>query len=327
MLREDSIVSIDELKGSISATIGAGGCGAEFYFLIDSNEGMQVKTVDINAPDHTELEAMFIQSVRESILSNDDLVLIPLSSADDRINAVYKYDLDEVPNELSYLKTIIENQNLDTFDFNSDDLSNLEGMLVLLGNQDKQLAIYKYQYPISLLRKDSSFNLMKPLGQNRFKKLDTDVLKINKKFEFIRIDGEYYILDIKTLERFFGFHEAIKNIAEKGIENIEDTNLVMNCDVFASRLDEISFSRKLVSSARNSPVLGIIPNTQIISFTKNHPALKDKFKYSEDGNQFNLKTKKAQNLFLKLLNDDFLQSELTKLYYDSVAKDSIEDEE
>lgn len=100
----------------------------------------------------------------------------------------------------------------------------------------------------------------------------------------------------------------------------------MDCAVFSSRLDEISFSRKLVSSANDSPVLGVIPNADIVGFTKNHPALKNMFKYSKDGSQFNLKTKKSQNLFLKLLNDDFLQSELTKRYYDSVAKDSIDNE-
>jgi len=98
----------------------------------------------------------------------------------------------------------------------------------------------------------------------------------------------------------------------------------MNCDVFSSRLDDISFARKLVKSANNSPVLNVIPNEQIINFTQNHPALKGKFKYSKDKLQINLKTKKSQDLFLKLLNDDFLQSELTKKYYDSIAKDSVD---
>ena len=74
-----------------------------------------------------------------------------------------------------------------------------------------------------------------------------------------------------------------------------------------------------------APVLSVIPNREILSFTNTHPALKGKFKYSSDGSQFDLKTKKSQNLFLKLLNDDFLQSELTKKYYESVAKDNIEE--
>ncbi|MBA4276933.1 Kiwa anti-phage protein KwaB-like domain-containing protein [Flavobacterium sp.] len=67
-----------------------------------------------------------------------------------------------------------------------------------------------------------------------------------------------------------------------------------------------------------------MPNSQIIDFTKNHPALKGKIKYNTDGSLINLHTKTAKDLFVKLLNDDFLTSELTKLFYDSLAKDGIE---
>ncbi len=320
-------MTIDEFKEKVSGVLSADGCSAEFFFLLDSNEGMNVKSVDINDEDHAELEKMFISSVSETVLLNDDLSLVSLSSADDRKDAVYEYDLNDVPQELSYLKYVIENEDFETFDLSSDDLSHLEGILILLGNQDVQLALYKYQYPVTLLKKDNGFNLMKPKGGNRFKKLDADILKINSKFEFIKIDGKYYILDIKTLERFFGFHDAVKNVAVKGVENIKAANLVMDCAVLDARLDDISFARKLVKSASNSPVLGKIPNAQVIGFTKNHPALRGKFKYSDDGNQINLKTKKSQNLFLKLLNDDFLQSELTRLYYDSIAKDSVDEAE
>lgn len=320
-------MAIDEFKEKVSGVLSADGCSAEFFFLLDSDEGMNIKSVDINNEDHAELEKIFIRSVSETVLLNDDLSLIPLSSADDRKNAVYEYDLDDIPQELSYLKHVIENENFQNFDLNSDDLSHLEGILILLGNQDFQLALYKHQYPVTLLKKDNGFNLMKPKGGNRFKKLDADILKINSKFEFIKIDGKYYILDIKALERFFGFHDAVKNVAEKGLENIKSADLVMDCAALEARLDDISFARKLVKSASNSPVLGKIPNAQVIGFTKTHPALRGKFKYSDDGSQINLKTKKSQNLFLKLLNDDFLQSELTRLYYDSIAKDSVDETE
>lgn len=320
-------MAIDEFKEKISGVLSADGCSAEFFFLLNSDEGLNVKSVDINDEDHADLEKIFISSVSETLLLNDDLSLISLSGADDRKNAVYEYDLDYIPQEISYLKYVIENENLKKFDLNSDDLSHLKGILILLGNQDVQLALYKYQYPVTLLKKDNGFNLMKPKGGNRFKKLDADILKINSKFEFIKIDRKYYILDIQALERFFGFHDAVKNVAEKGVENIKAADIVMDCAVLEARLDDISFARKLVKSASNSPVLGKIPNAQVIGFTKNHPALRGKFKYSDDSSQINLKTKKSQNLFLKLLNDDFLQSELTRLYYDSIAKDSVDEAE
>ncbi|MFB2753938.1 anti-phage protein KwaB [Shewanella xiamenensis] len=320
-------MTIEELKEGISSTISAEGCSAEFFFLFDDKDGMRVTSVDINDVDHSELERVFISSISDKLLLNDDLTLINLSSADDRKDAVYLYDLDEVPMELTYLKEIIDNDDIEGFNYANDDLSKLEGILILIGNQDTQVALYKHQYPVTLMKPDRGFSLMKPKGNNRFKKLDTDILKINSKFEFIKYCGKYYIFDIKALEKFFGFHEAVKNIAERGLENIRNAGLVMNCDVFNGRLDEISFARKLVRSANNSPVINVIPNEQVISFTNTHPALKGKFRYSNDGSQLNLATKKSQNLFLKLLNDDFLQSELTKKYYDSIAKDRIDNEE
>ena len=287
---------------------------------------MGVKSVDIDEGDHSDLEKIFIKSISDNLLLNDDLSLVSISSADDRKNAIYEYDLESVPSELMHLREIIHTDKFDNFLFNNDELSKLEGILILIGNQDKQLAIYKHHYPVTLLKKNSGFSLTKKIGTNRFQKLDQDILRIDPKFQFIKINGKYYILDLKALERFFGFHDAIKNIAERGIKNIKDANIIMNCEVFNSRLDDITFSRKLVKSASNSPVLGVIPNNHIINFSNTHPSLRGKFKYSDDGTQMNLKTKKSQNLFLKLLNDDFLQSELTKRYYDSIAKDNIDGE-
>ncbi len=317
-------MTIDELKKNIQAVITAKSCSAEFFFLFVDNDAMKIKTVDINEKDHEELEGIFIKAVNDTLLLSKNLSLIPLSSADDRKNAIYEYDLEKVPEELTHLKLMMESESFESFDINSDDLSCLGGMLILLGNQDIQLALYKHQYPVMLLKQDRGFSLMKPKGNNRFKKLDVDILKINSKFEFIRFNNHYYILDIKALERFFGFHEAVRNVAKKGIRNIKDANIIMNCEVFESRLDDISFARKLVKSASASPVLGKIPNKQIIEFINIHPALRGKLSHT-DGEMITLKTKASQNLFLKLLNDDFLQSELTQRYYDSIAKDDLGD--
>ena len=50
-------------------------------------------------------------------------------------------------------------------------------------------------------------------------------------------------------------------------------------------------------------------------------------RYNEDETQFNLDTRVSKDLLIKILNDDLLTSELTKLYYDSLAKNEIEVEE
>ena len=52
-----------------------------------------------------------------------------------------------------------------------------------------------------------------------------------------------------------------------------------------------------------------------MEFTKTTSELTGKFKYSEDGTKIRLDTKKSKDVFLKLMNDAFLRSELTEQYY------------
>lgn len=317
-------MSLAVLKTRISEIISDEQCSAEFYFILDSNGEIAIKRADVDQNASDELARNFIEAVSTTILLNDELSLLNISGADDRSNAVYRYDLAQVPEQIQHLATVLQRDDFDVFSFAADDLAHLEGILVILGHGQQQLALYKHQYPVSLLKRDSAFSLVRVRNQNRLVKLEDDILRINSKFEFLRVDNEYFIVDIKTLERFFGFHDAVRNIATQGIANIEAAQLVVDTQVLTARLDDISFSRKLVRAARASPVLGVIPNAQVIAFVGAHPALKGKFRLSEDGAKLKLDTKVSQDLFLKLLNDDFLQSELTKRYYASLAKDNLD---
>jgi hypothetical protein len=317
-------MDMDALRARISEIITNEACGAEFYFLLEANGQISIKRADVDAGAQTELTQNFIDSISGTILLNDELSLVDISSADDRAHAIYRYDLPEIPAQLTNLGEVLQRDNFDVFNFESDDLKHLQGILILLGHGQQQLALYKHQYPVALLKRDSSFSLVRVRNQNRLVKLDDDILRINSKFEFMRVGDHYYIVDIKTLERFFGFHDAIRNVATQGIANITQAGLVSDTQPLTARLDDISFSRKLVRAARASPVLGVIPNAQVIAFVDTHPALRGKFKLSEDGMKIKIDTKVSQNLFLKLLNDDFLQSELTKRYYASLAKDNLE---
>lgn len=317
-------MSLDTLRERISGVISDDACSAEFYFLLEGAGQISIKRADIDQNASDELTRNFIEMISNSILLNDELSLLNISGADDRANAIYRYDLPDVPAQIQHLATILQRDDFDVFNFDADDLAHLEGILVILGHGQQQLALYKHQYPVALLKRDSPFSLVRFGNQNRLVKLEGDVLRINSKFEFMRIGDEYFIVDIKTLERFFGFHDAVRNIATQGIANIDRAQLVVDTAVLTARLDDISFSRKLVRAARASPVLGVIPNAQVITFVSTHPTLRGKFRLSDDGSKLKLDTKVSQNLFLKLLNDDFLQSELTKRYYASLAKDNLE---
>lgn len=317
-------MSLDALRARISDVISDEECSAEFYFLLENDGQISIRRADIDQSAADELTRNFIDTISSTVLLSDELSLLNISGADDRANAIYRYDLPEVPAQIQHLATILQRDDFDVFSFEADDLTHLEGILVILGHGQQQLALYKHQYPVALLKRDSAFSLVRIRNQNRLVKLEDDILRINSKFEFMCIGDEYFIVDIKTLERFFGFHDAVRNIAAQGIANIDRAQLIVDTAALTSRLDDISFSRKLVRVARNSPVLGVIPNAQVITFVNTHPALRGKFRLNDDGSKLKLDTKVSQDLFLKLLNDDFLQSELTKRYYASLAKDNLD---
>lgn len=315
---------MEALRAAIDSVISGRAVGAEFYFLLEAGGMMTIRKADLDEEAQSDLKLAFVGSIRESIWQ-DELSLLKIASADDRSNAIYEYDLETVPPRLQHLSEVLARDDFQVFDSQTDSLSQIKAIIILIGHGEHQLALYKHQYPVNLLKQDKSFSFIRGRQQTqRFERLTDDILRINTTFEFFKIADKYYILDLKALERFFGFHEAIKNVAIAGLENIARSNLVENTTLLEARLEDISFARKLVRVARSSPVLNVIPNSEVITFVQTHPALRGRFAVNAGGTQLRLATKVAQNLFLKLLNDDFLQSELTKRHYDSLAKDALD---
>lgn len=315
------------LKDQIRAILDLADFSIEIFFVMKlSNNQRIIKRPNIADDLQNELGEEFKLYIQDSILENNGLSLIDISNADGRADVVYKYDLPDVPLQLQDMSIVMAGEDFPAFDFDHDRLENLESIIVLIGNSQHQMAVYKHQYPVSLVKRNSGINIMRFLdtSSDRFVRVDSDILKINPKFEFFRIEGYYYVVDLKVLEKFLGFKEAVKNVARQALERVRNSDLVIDVDVLAARLDDLTFGRKLARLVRNSPVLGIVPNVHIIDFVRRHPILSSKIKINEEGTKLNLKTKVSQESFLKLMNDDFLKSLLTEKDYESIAKDTIE---
>ena len=132
---------------------------------------------------------------------------------------------------------------------------------------------------------------------------------------------------MKFLERKFKIYDVIRSAAVKEIKKINEYGIVQNAESLNNLLKDTSFARKLSRISEHSPVLGKVSNNAIISFTKNYPSLKNTFKYTDDNSQIILTTQKSMMTFIKLLNDDFLSSELMRNHYDSIAKDVLKEEQ
>ncbi|NCC62089.1 MAG: DUF4868 domain-containing protein, partial [Verrucomicrobiae bacterium] len=122
-------MSIDQLKRDL-ATFSEDGVGAEFYFILDRGGNVTIKSADIDVDAQTKLKGQFTLHIKETLVENEDLSLLNLSAADERRNAIYRYDLDEVPADLNVLENILNNQAVPNFSFQNDSMSDIKGILI-----------------------------------------------------------------------------------------------------------------------------------------------------------------------------------------------------
>ena len=291
--------------------------------LKNADNPISIKLADIDSEQTLpSLKKYFLDSITERIIQKEELQIMNISEADERKNVIYQYDLEERPPELSVISTLLENQIQPNFNFQRDNIKDIKAYVVMIGNNENKLLLYKKHYPISLLKRDSYMMLRK--SKERFVRFNEELIRLDSNFQFFALNDILFIKNLDQLERFFGFHDVIKREAMDSISKIEQSNILADTDVLKESVENITFARKLTKLSANSPVLGgDIPIRTIIQFTKNNPALAGKLKYNHDESKIVLDTKNSQNLFIKLLNDDYLKSELTQMYYDSLAKDKI----
>ena len=294
--------------------------------FVDSDENIKDSNIDNEAL--ARLKTNIVAKIQSKIVDNESLTMPFLSDADERKNALYEFDFEDTPLEFEILNSAFSAKAGDiepysVGDGGFDDISAI--IIILTGRNGESITLYKHQYSVSILKSEqNALNLFK--SSNRLVELDSNILKVDSNYVFLKFKDKFYIENLKTLESYFGFHDVIKNSAESCVEALRETNIIADIEPLVDRVesDDMAFSRKLAKVAKNSPVMGAVLNDDIISFAGRHHYLSNHLKLNDDGDKFILKTKKSQNYFLKLMSDDYLESELTSIQYDSLAKDKLE---
>lgn len=316
-------MTVEQFKNKVKTIIDD--CVGIKMFFVD--EEAEIKDSDIDNAALTRLQTSMIAKLKASIIDNESFSMPLLSDADERKNALYEFDFDEKPLEFDLLEQATQQRvnapiKYQVGDGGFEDISAI--IVVLTGRNNETITLYKHQYTVSVLKAEQgALNLFK--SNNRLSELESNILKIDPNYVFLKLGDKYYVENVKTLETYLGFHEVIKDSATKCVEALTEMALIEDTAPLIERVDseDMAFSRKLAKVARNSPVMGTVPNNDIILFAQNHNYLSNLLKLNEDGDKFVLDTKKSQNHFIKLMSDDYLESELTKIQYDSLAKDKL----
>lgn len=294
------------------------------YFVVSTENGMELKLANIEQEVTNSLLNQFKGYIQTKFIDNEELFFGNLTDADNHRNSAYYYDFDEKPGELSYLDTVLQNQEQTHFNFNDDDLNNIKAFVILIGNEEHKISIYKKHYPINYLRRDSILKIFP--AADRFEKVNTNILSISESFEFMQVGQSLIVLSVKVLEKYFGYEAIIRNKAINNLNLIQNSGLLVDIQLLTTLAEELKYAKRIVKIKPDTPVLQL-PVNRVILFITNHPILSRKIRFNADSTQISLDTKVSQEHFIKLLNDDFLKSELTNLFYDSQSKDTLSFEE
>lgn len=307
-------------------------CGLVVYFVLQKQGIFKLKQANIRS---AALEQIKI-SIEENIdnfrlqLKEEDFVLKNLSEADDRQGVVYQYDLAEIPVPLCMMSEVRENLfNVDyfteesgrVFSFEIDSFGEIDGYIVAYGVANENIIIYRKTYPVNLMKQGKNMFILKDAEQ--IDVLQKDIFRIDGKIDFFNIEQCSFILNLSILEKYNDFKDIVVRSATNSIMQIVDLDLVADMDKLLERANsDISFARKLIKVITNSPILNIVKKEDIFDFAQRHAYLSQKLKITN--NHFELDKKKSQNIFLQLLDDSFLHSELSSNEYVSPAKDKLE---
>ena len=320
-------MTIEEIKDKLSTLLGQP-YTVQVYFVLKQDENLILRLADIeDEKTEPEVDKLFLEYMTDTVLNNNDLLVCELSTADERTNAIFHYDYTEYPEELEVFQSFDIKQatkEVEKFNFEQDNLSRLCGYIIYIGSMEDGVSLFKKHYPISLIKRDS-FLLGAIKSKQRFELVTgDDIIRLNGAVQLFRINGEIFVIDIKVLERNMGFNQLIYKAADETVQAIEELAIIEDIQVLRDSAEDIAFARKLSRVKKSSPIFKLnISKETIIEFTKTTHDLSGRFKYSEDGNEIRLDTKKSKDAFITLMNDAFLRSELTKQFYEAKAKDNI----
>lgn len=277
----------------------------------------------IEEHDIQELQKGFMEFIGNRILTNVDFQLEQYSKSTERINTFYEYDLqDQYTPEMQNLLQVINIQNPELFSTDNEALESINGLYIFIKDEfEHEVVLYKQVLGVDKTYANSSWLYVMKEAQQFCRQINS-TLRINPGAQMLMIDGRIVIIDLGKIEKKMHLDEILKKETKKFIQEVENKEIVLNTDTLQKACEKPSMCKKLRHALTDSKVKNL-ENEKIIIFAK----LQDKlhFKFSNDGRKFSLDSKASAERFIKLLDDDYLRSDLTNQDYDSADKSELID--
>ncbi len=151
-----------------------------------------------------------------------------------------------------------------------------------------------------------------------FKNLETDILTMDGTFDAIYCNENLLFENKQNFEKALLYQEVKQAVAEETLDAIGDIGFVDNFDQVKDFLKDDYHSINKLNKIKEKPYF------QTLTFAKCKQIIEDynvEIDIDDVNNKFDITSKSQAKHFIKVLNDDYLLSELTALKYAANSKE------
>lgn len=312
--KERQKVTKDEYSLKIESIINSEkGFGFEAYACIKKGEKLEgIKFIIEDKDDNSFKNAIcdkITQCCKDKYLY-EGFDLKQIDDLYDNTNSLF-----EIPQNETYSPFLFLN-NLSDETFNDTDKPYLFGFIFRFNIGKKEFFAYQQVYPVTVPQKKKGTFLYSK--NNVYKEFTKELLRIDYRIDLLIIEDSIIAGNIKLLQSKFGFEMFIRNESKSTLDLITKMDIIENMEKLCAfeGKEKLTNAKKLMK-IKKSPVLSMDKNI-LIKNLQTLPRYKEKLTIID--NKIKIRTNKDIEVLLKILNDDYLKSELTGKPYESSNK-------
>ena len=269
---------------------------------------------------------MFTQSVK-IVFIDKDYTIENYSTSLRRDDVLHIYDLDDKHTpEMTRMAEVAWIQDPEYFDKSTTKIEKVNGIYIIIKDEDNQHVITLFKN-ISNVDKAYAASTFLIFGKENklFERQKENMLRISPNFHMMRVDDKIILTDLDKLETPLHLNAILQKETERDVKTL-GKGLIINDEKLIKVCQKPKLCKKLRHALKESKVVKKLADRSldgkmIIDFVKNKTNLK--FHFNRGGTKFELKSEAEAVRFIKLMDDDYLLSELTGEKYDSDVKDPM----
>lgn len=307
MLKEEMTQIINDIIKSSS------GYGFEVYACLTIDGQIRYKQFILEDKDTDSFKDSVCKKITDYLSEkflSEEYMLKPSYDISDNTN-----DLYEIVQDDNYAPFSFINSECDGI-FSINEKHSLLGFLFKFILNEKCFWAYQQVYPMAIPQKKKS--VLVYTKDNIFCEFSKELLKIDYRVDLLIVDNSIITYNIKLLQRKFAFEDYIRKESQQTIDLLMNMNIIedMSKIIAFEGTEKLTNAKKLMK-IKNSPVLKMEKST-FINRLQTIPRFVGMLSIHEG--RIRITTNKDVTVLLKILNDDYLISELTGSNYESQSK-------